>query len=112
MTPREAAAECRKRIKHLEGVIGASDLRAGDGQFHYYDGEIDGLRAAAHLIGQINQPQPWPPPEGLRECLAFDKDAQWWIPMSRSPHQDWQEAVRYHVFSHYLPMPEKPEVQG
>lgn len=51
-------------------------------------------------------PQPWPPPEKVRECLAYNTGYQKWIYVAGG---DLSRATGY---SHYLPMPPTPEVQG
>lgn len=118
MTLQEAAAKVRTRIDTVKTVIGNKGLHWEDGQYHYYEGKIDAYSEAEELINQItlHTPQPWPPPEDNEELaliLAFDSLLKEWRSVECFPSDDWESINDEEgPFSHWLPMPEKPRVEG
>jgi hypothetical protein len=110
MTPKEAAAKCREWAADSRSRAIAHDNET----VSYGHGEREvAYNEAANLIDQINQPQPWPPPEEISECLVFSVSSKRWIIWPKVPNATWQEQSRAAGgVSHYLPMPPAPEVKG
>ena len=114
MTPQEAAAKCREMadLAQKRMVLLPEDrierYGCGERQLAYLD--------AAALIDQIPTPKPWPPPEDNEELalvLAFDSLLKEWRSVECFPSDDWESINDEEgPFSHWLPMPPAPEVQG
>jgi hypothetical protein len=101
MTPQEAAAKCRREAARCK-VQG--DYRA-----------LEAYKQVELWIDQINQPQPWPPPEEMQKygvfVLAWMPTYGAWGLISWS-HRGWTDDNYYlPEVSHYLPLPPAPEVQ-
>lgn len=103
MTPQQAAARCREMAEQHDSMLATHVTDAPT--FHRLMGTASGLKHAAALIETINQPQPWPPPEDVRECHAFSIAHKKWIYVSG-------ELCRCTGYTHWLPMPASPEVKG
>jgi hypothetical protein len=110
MTSQEAAAKCREWAVRAKKDMKQYD--ADEHSYHYQDGLDFAYMAAANLIDQINQPQPWPPPEEMEEVLAYNPRMKFWGTTGKGGRPDWQHInEQWGPFSHYLPMPPAPEVK-
>jgi hypothetical protein len=110
MTPKEAAAKCREWAADSRSRAIAHDNET----VSYGHGEREvAYNEAANLIDQINQPQPWPPPEEMEEVLAHSPNIGSYSAIGKAGKPDWRYVnEQWGPFAHWLPMPPAPEVKG